>query len=279
MLDLLYSVILLLILLLWLSSLMPHLAKRLVLWTRKHAIVLLVLVWAAFLVFSAAYCVYFGQLSRMHDIPNAVDAAIESQEYHLNPYSHNVVPRFSGTYSPTVALTYRPYNYLPFDLDVYSLCEEALGSLGAPLWFVLVNLVFSAVGFFLLKRLVSASWRSFAPVAGMAMLFFSFDNMSLTLMLVMISMYLFSSRGEKNRILAILVMGLAMMTKIQAIIPFGVLVLSELERVFRVKDGHMLLQTSAGLATSGVISAALMVPFGFWNVMKSAVLFHAGPRG
>jgi hypothetical protein len=103
--------------------------------------------------------------------------------------------------------------------------------------------------------------------------------MSLTLMLVMISMYLFSSRGEKNRILAILVMGLAMMTKIQAIIPFGVLVLSELERVFRVKDGHMLLQTSAGLATSGVISAALMVPFGFWNVMKSAVLFHAGPRG
>ena len=250
-------------------------SKRLVRYARAHAKAFLVVIWAAFLIFAGAYCVYFDQLTKMHDIPNAVQAAIVSQENSTNPYNHNVIPRFDSRYSASVSITYGPYNYLPLDLDVYTICERVLGFLGMPIWFVVTNLMFSAAAFFLLNRILDARWRFYAPLAGIVMLFYSFDNVSLTLLLIVASIYVYSRQGKYNRVFAIVLMGLAVMTKIHAIVPFVVLVMFELQRVVLSKDRKVFLEISTGVAASCAIGATLMMPFGIWNVIKSAVLFHA----
>jgi hypothetical protein len=275
MIDLLYNGIFLCLAVLWVSGRTPILSKRMIGYAKRHAKAFLVVLWVLFLVFAAAYCLFFNQLAGMHDIPNAVDSAVDSQQEGLNPYNHSVIPRFDGQYSSTVSLTYGPYNYLPLDLYVYTVCENLLGVLGMPLWFVAANIMFSAAGFFLLNRILGSRWIHFIPLAGVVALFYSFDNVSLTLLLVLTSISLYYSRNSNLRILSVILMGLAVMTKIQAVIPFAVLVMFELQQFLKSRDRQMFLKTSASVAASGGIGAALLLPFGIWNVIKAAVLFHA----
>lgn len=275
MLDLFYSGVVLSLVALWLFSANYGHPSHLLRFMKAHSRMLIAFVWAVFLGFAAAYVVYFDQLNHMHDIPNAVDAAISSQDHDLNPYNHSVVPRFESRYSSSVSVAYGPYNYLPFDLDVYSFFEWMLGFLGMPYWFVLANVIFASLALVLLRELLRVSWRVYLPVAGMAVLFYSFDNVSLTLLLLVGAMFLYQRRTANYRMLAIVIMGLAMMTKIHAAIPFGVLVLYELERYIRSRDRRLLLKISGSVATSGAIATLLMLPFGIGNVIKSAVLFHA----
>ncbi len=275
MLDILYNAVLIGIVLLWAFSRAPVLSARLVRSGKKHATQLVVLAWVALIVFAGAYCVFFGQLTRMHDIPYAVNAAVDSEADSLNPYNHSVVPRFDGRYSSTVHFSLGPYNYLPLDLNIYAASHMILGFLGMPYWFVAANLLFSAMGFYLLNRVIAVKWRAFVPLAGIMALFYSFDNVSLTLLLVIASVYLYQGNTNRRRFLAIVFMGLAIMTKIQAVLPFAVLVLFEVQRFAQARDRRIIFETSAGVATSFGIGAALMLPFGIWNVIKAAVLFHA----
>jgi len=274
MLDLFYNGVLLCLVLFWLLSASRLRSLHFISLVKANSKALSIVLWVIFLIFVAGYCIYFNQLSQMHDIPNAVNSAVGSQDNDLNPYNHTVVPRFGARYSSTVSWTYGSYNYLPFDLDVYYFFQKSIGFLGMPLWLVVTNIMFSAAAFLLLRELLRVSWRCYVPLAGVVVLFYSFDNVSLTLLLVVASMFIYRKLDTNNRTLAIVLMGLAMMTKIHAAIPFCVLVLYELQRFVHTRNQDGVLKTYASVTASGVIATALMLPYGIGNVVKSAVLFN-----
>ncbi len=280
MLDIFYNGVMLSILLLWLLSERPKRFGRLISFAKTHSTSLVLVLWALFLTFAVAYCIYFDQLADMHDIPTAVDSAVLSESNGVNPYSHDVVPRFEGKYTLHPKWSLGPYNYLSLDLIVYYGIHALAGGLGMPIWFVAANLMFSAAAFIILQDMLQVKWRFFAPIAGIAMLFYSFDNASLTIMLIVASMYLYSRLKSNNGIVATLVLGLAVMTKIYAIVPFAVFVLYELQLRAQLKDWRVFARVSASVGVSGMIAIGLMLPFGIANVINSAVLFHlnAGAR-
>jgi uncharacterized membrane protein YhdT len=274
LLDIFYNGVLLSILLLWLLSERPKRFGRLLAFAKTHPTSLVLVLWTMFLSFAVAYCLCFDQLADTHDIPNAVDSAVLSQSGGVNPYSHDVVPRFEDRYTSHPSWSFGPYNYLALDLIVYYGIHSVAGGLGMPFWFVTANLMFSAAAFIILQDMVQVKWRFYAPIAGIAMLFYSFDNASLTFLLIVASMYLYSRLRSNNGIVATIVLGLAVMTKIYAIIPFVVFVLYELQLRAHLRDWRVFAKVSASVGVSGVIATGLMLPFGIDNVIKSAVLFH-----
>lgn len=280
MLDIFYNGVLLSILLLWLLSERPKRFGRLISFAKTHPISLVLVLWTMFLSFVVAYGLCFDQLADMHDIPNAVDSAVVSESGGVNPYNHDVVPRFEGKYTSPPSWSLGPYNYLALDLIVYYGIHAVAGGLGMPFWFVAANLMFSAAAFIILQDMIQVKWRFYAPIAGIAMLFYSFDNASLTFLLIVSSMYLYLRLKSNNGSVATIVLGLAVMTKIYAVIPFVVFVLFELQLRARLRDWRVFAKVSASVGTSGVIAIGLMLPFGIDNVIKSAVLFHlsAGAR-
>jgi hypothetical protein len=280
LLDIFYNGVLLSILLLWLLSERPKRFGKLISFARSHPTSLVLVLWTLFLSFAVAYAFCFNQLADMHDIPNAVDSAVLSESDGVNPYSHDVVPRFEGRYTSHPSWSFGPYNYLSLDLIVYYGVHAVAGGLGMPIWFVAANLMFSAAAFIILQDMVRVKWRFYAPIAGIAMLFYSFDNASLTFLLIVASMYLYSRLRSNNGSVATIVLGLAVMTKIYAIIPFIVFVLYELQLRAHLRDWRVFAKVSASIGASGVIAIGLMLPFGIDNVVKSAVFFHlsAGAR-
>jgi len=280
LLDIFYNGVLLSILLLWLLSERPKRFGRLISFAKTHPTSLVLVLWTMFLSFAVAYCLCFDQLADMHDIPNAVDSAVLSQSGGVNPYSHDVVPRFEGRYTSHPSWSLGPYNYLSLDLIVYYGIHAVAGGLGMPIWFVAANLMFSAAAFIILQDMLQVKWRFYAPIAGIAMLFYSFDNASLTFLLIVASMYLYSNLRSNNGSVATIILGLAVMTKIYAIIPFVVFVLYELELRAHMREWRAFAKVSASVGASGVFAIGLMLPFGIDNVIKSAVLFHlsAGAR-
>jgi hypothetical protein len=274
LLDIFYNGVLLSILLLWLLSERPKRFGRLIAFAKAHPTSLVLVLWTMFLSFAVAYCLCFDQLADTHDIPNAVDSAVLSQSGGVNPYSHDVVPRFEDRYTSHPSWSFGPYNYLALDLIVYYGIHSVAGGLGMPFWFVTANLMFSAAAFIILQDMVQVKWRFYAPIAGIAMLFYSFDNASLTFLLIVSSMYLYSRLKSNNGSVATIVLGLAVMTKIYAIIPFVVFVLYELQLRAHLRDWRVFAKVSASVGASGVIAIGLMLPFGIDNVIKSAVLFH-----
>ncbi len=280
MLDIFYNGVLLSILLLWLLSERPKRFGKLVSFAKAHSTGLVAVLWALFLTFAVAYSLYFDQLADMHDIPNAVDSAVVSQSGGVNPYNHDVVPRFDSKYTSPPTWSLGPYNYLSLDLIVYYGIHGVAGGLGMPVWFVAANLMFSAAAFIILQDMVQVKWRFYAPIAGIAMLFYSFDNASLTFLLIVVAMYLYSRLKSNNGVVATIVLGLAVMTKIYAIIPFAVFVLYELQLRAHMREWRAFSKDAASVGASGVIAVGLMWPFGIDNVIESAVLFHlsAGAR-
>ncbi|MFY9605823.1 MAG: hypothetical protein WAS24_03725 [Thermoplasmata archaeon] len=275
MLDLFYNGILLSLFVIWLVGARSSRLWQLVSFARVHSYWLLIILWAIFLTFGAAYFLHFNQLTQIHDIPYAVNAAVVSEDSGVNPYVYNVVPRFETRYTQPLSWTFGPYNYLSLDLVVYWAFNEFTDFLGMPVWFVATNLLFSAVAFALLWKLLKSPLRYYVPIAGTVMLFYSFDNASLTLLLMASSLYLYQRLKTNSGSVAIIVMGLAVMTKIYAIIPFCVLVLYELQRWSCTRDLRLFLRTSMSVAASGIIATGLMLPFGIWHVIDAAVLFHS----
>jgi hypothetical protein len=161
------------------------------------------------------------------------------------------------------------------DLYVYVGFNEAFGWIGSPVWFVLTNLVLSGVAFVILRGMLKADLIVYAPIAGVVMLFYSFDNASLTLLLIVLSMFVYGRIQWHPGALAILIMALATMTKIFAGIPLVVLILFELQSGLKMRDWRRLVDAVVATACGAGIALLLMLPFGISTVLDAAVFFHA----
>ena len=235
-----------------------------------------IVVWAVFLVFCASYIVWFNQFSDAHDIPEAVNAGVNDLSHGGNPYVDKVIPRFDTPFGIDTKVDNGTYNYLPVDLMVYTGLHGALGFLGSPLWFIVSDLMLWSVAFALFYEFVPIKLRGYIPFAGICTLFYSFDNAALTALLMVASIYALKKlRRDRAGIVSILIMGLAVLTKAFAVVPFIVLILwllfGEQLRLQRVKENVRYVMAGAVSATIGVV---VMIPFGIMNVLNSAVFFH-----
>ena len=274
MIDIFYNGIFAGIVLLWVIGSRRAYMGRVVTALKKHLLVLSAVFWIVFIIFAFVFVTNFDYFDRIHDIDEAVERAVVSYEEDINPYEEYVIPRFKTRYVPGVEWTLGPYNYLPVDLFVYAGYYEALGWLGSPIWFVVTNLLFSGIAFVVLREMLDSSWMVYLPVAGIVMLFYSFDNASLTLLLMVLSMYVYTRARWHPGAIAIVLMALATLTKIFAAIPLVILVLFELQRSVTLRNWRTAAEAVAASAIGGALAILVMLPFGIQNVLDSAVFFH-----
>ncbi|UCE81092.1 MAG: hypothetical protein JSV94_01275 [Methanobacteriota archaeon] len=272
--DLFFTGIFASIILLWVLGVRGFKIGRIASAMKRHLAVTSVLFWTALIIFAALFIVYFDYFADIHDIDEAVQAAVKHYLIGVNPYEEYVVPRFQGKYAPNVMWTLGPYNYLPIDLFVYVGLHEAIGWLGFPTWFVIANLILSGAAFVVLRKILKTDWIAYAPVAGIVMLFFSFDNASLTLLLMVLSMFAYKRAKWHPGGLAILIMALATLTKVFAGIPLVVLVLYEFQAGIKARSWKRVGETVTASAMGAGIALLLFLPFGITNVLDAAVFFH-----
>jgi len=278
MIDMLYNGILVILVTVWIAGARRLSHGRAIAFVKKNNLAIAVLLWAAFGAFLVSFVLYFPYFTEIHDIDDAVDSATVYFLHGGNPYVDDVVPRFATKYHPDPEFVNGTYNYLPLDLLVYSGARSAIGEIGAPGWFVLVNLLFSAGALYLFRRIVRTSWRTYVPIAGVVMLFYSFDNASLTLLLMVVSIYFWRKRDERSTLLAIVFLSMATLTKIYAAIPLLVLLLFELQSRLSARDVRRLGSFLLVVAGCGGLAFVLVFPFGVSNVLGSAVLFHTSEQ-
>lgn len=274
MIDVFYNGILLALILVWVLSLRNRELGKAIATLKRWAPAVTLALWAVFIVFIAWYALNFSQFEDMHDIDEAVDTAVESATSGINPYEEYVVPRFKGKYFVGVDWTYGPYNYMPLDLLVYISAEAVLGPLGEPYWFVAANIVFSCFAMVLLRDLTRTKWLPFIPLAGTVVLFYSFDNASLTLLLMTGSVYVLHRLERHAEALSLILMGLAVLTKVYAAIPFLVMLLYFAQSSISSRDWRRLAETAAAAGIAGAVAILVMLPFGVDNVLDAAVFFH-----
>ncbi len=274
MIDPFYNGILLTIVLVWLIGLRSWGFGRLFATLARHMTVITVLLWVLFISFASAFVLQFGYFEDIHDIDEAVDAATHELLDGVNPYAEEVVPRFTEKYSPSPVFAMGPYNYMPLDLIVYTCLQFSIGGLGAPVWFVLANLAFAAGAMYVLSRLLGTTWKVFVPLAGIVMLFYSFDNASLTLLLMVLAVYVREKGSWHPGASSIFIMGLATLTKIYAALPLAVLLLFDLQRSLGSRNWRKAVEVLAAAAAATVIAIVVMYPFGVSNVLDAALFFH-----
>jgi len=249
--------------------------KRLTIWARTHSRLVVGVLWAALISFVVGYLVFFSALQHEHDIPQAVSAAVNGLDNGLNPYVDEVVPRFETHDGLGFTIGMGTYNYLPLDLLVYSGMHNILGFAGFPAWFILSNLAFLAMAFYVFHELVPVKWASYLPFAGIVSLFYSFDNCSLTILLMVLSVYVLTRlKSNYSAAFSVFLMGLAIMTKVYAAIPFAVLVIWLLQEQLRARQPREALKIIGGVGSTVAAGALLVLPFGMTNVLNSAVFFH-----
>lgn len=273
--DIFYNGVLALLVAFWVLGMRASRVGRFVSALKKHGKIVAVLLWAFFIVFASCFVLYFDYFDEVHDIDEAVEAGAAAAADGVNPYVVPVVPRFQERYSDDLAWSNGTYNYLPLDLIVYTAAREVFGFLGAPVWFVAINLLFSAMAFFLLRGLVRVKWMSYVPLAGIVMLFYAFDNASLTMLLMVASMYAYKRLRTYPEIVAILLMALAALTKAYAIFPLAVMVLFELQRALTDRSFVRVSRVVVASVIGAAVGLAVILPFGLTEVLDSAVFFHA----
>jgi hypothetical protein len=163
---------------------------------------------------------------------------------------------------------------MPLDLFVYIGAESALGFLGNPVWFVVANMVFAGFAMYMLRGLTSAPWLPFVPLAGTVMLFYSMDNASLTLLLMTGSMYAYHELENHAEPVSLVIMGLAMLTKVYAAIPFLVMLLFFVQSSAISKNWRKFMEVALATGISAAVALLIMMPFGISNVLDAAVFFH-----
>jgi hypothetical protein len=272
--DLFYNGILVAIVLVWVLSLRNRELGKIMPALRRLTPVATLVLWAVFVAFLAWYVMNFEQFEDMHDIDEAVATAVESATNDINPYEEYVIPRFKDKYFVGVDWTYGPYNYMPLDLLVYIAAEAALGSLGSPYWFVAANIVFAGAAMVLIRGLTRTRWLPFLPLAGTVVLFYSMDNASLTLLLMAGSIYVLRLAEDRAQALSLLLMGLAVLTKVYAAIPFLVMLLFFSQSQMAARDWRRLAETAVAAGVAGAVALLVMLPFGVGNVLDAAVFFH-----
>ena len=276
MLDPLFNGFLLFMAVIWIMGLTRKLwLVRFTSSLKSHRILVPAIVWAVFLAFAASYVLWFDQIADVHDIPQAVSGAVTGLDQGENPYVDHIVPRFESGYNPRPSVDLGTYNYLPFDLLVYSGAHSLLGVFGFPMWFAIANVIFCFAALALFRVLVPIKLRVYIPAAGLVILFYSFDNGSLTMLLVAASILALARIRWHPEIISVIIMGLAAMTKVYAVIPFAVLVLWLLHKHLGSRDVLQTAKVAGAVGASAMIGVVLMLPFGVMHVLDSAVFFHA----
>ncbi len=273
--DLFFTGILASILVVWLLGVRFPYIGQLAKFFKRYIYIVSAVFWAGLVLFAAIFVLDFDYFDGIHDIDEAVQTAVEVYPAGINPYEEFIVPRFQGKYAPNVAWSMGPYNYLPLDLFVYIGFYKALGWIGSPVWFVIANLMLSGAAFTILRSMLKADWIAYAPIAGIVMLFYSFDNASLTLLLMVLSIFVYRKASWHPGALAIFIMALATMTKVFAGIPLVVLVLYELQHGITARDWKRTVGAAVSTACGAAVAILLMLPFGISAVLDAAVFFHA----
>ncbi|MGD9963579.1 MAG: hypothetical protein AB7S97_06765 [Thermoplasmata archaeon] len=274
MIDILYNGILVAIVLIWVMSTRVRRLGRLIASLKRWGPALTVFLWAVFVVFVSWYAFNFDHFDDMHDIDEAVESAVGSVNDGVNPYEEYVVPRFKTKYRVDVDWTLGPYNYMPLDLVTYVGAEAVLGFLGSPYWFVASNMVFAGLAMLMLRSMVRVPWLSFLPLALIVTLFYSMDNASLTLFLMTGSMFALQNAKWHPEALSLVIMALAVLTKIYAAIPFLILLLFFLQSSASKRDWRRMSETLVAAGISAAVAVLVMLPFGISTVLDAAVFFH-----
>jgi hypothetical protein len=272
--DIFYNGILVAIVLLWVLSLRAKGLGRLIALFKRWSPAITLSLWALFVVFAAWYVLNFDSFENMHDIDEAVETAVASASNGINPYEEYVVPRFKGKYHVDVEWSLGPYNYMPIDLLTYMGAEAVLRPLGVPTWFVVANMVFAGLAMFMLRELTRTPWLPFVPLAGTVMLFYSMDNASLTLLLMTGSVYAFQKATRHAEAISLVIMALAVLTKVYAAIPFLVMLLFFVQSSAAARDWRRLSETVLAACVSVAVALLVMLPFGVPEVLDAAVFFH-----
>lgn len=274
MIDIFYNGILVAIVLVWVLGLRVRRFGKLIALLKSWGPALTVSLWAVFVIFLAWYALNFDHFAEIHDIDDAVEAAVSNTNNGVNTYEEFVVPRFKGKYAVGVDWAMGPYNYMPLDLIVYIGAEAVFGTLGSPEWFVAANLVFAGLAMVLLRDIMRSPWMPYIPIAGVVMLFYSMDNASLTLLLMTASAYVLHRVKWHPEALALVIMGLAVLTKVYAAIPFLVLLIFLVQSSVSARDWRRLSETALAAGISAAVAVLVMLPFGISNVLDAAVFFH-----
>lgn len=275
MVDFFYNGILAAIIVLWILGSRWHGGKEFIAGLKRYRNVIVASLWIVFIAFAATFIICFDYFEEIHDIDDAVDAAVNEFPDGTDVYEEDVIPRFKERYVSEPVWALGPYNYLPLDLYVYTCVHLALGVLGAPVWFVTANTLFASAAMYLLREMTGIRWLSFAPLAGIVVLFYSFDNGSLTLLLMVSSLFLRERLKTYPESLSLIVMGLATLTKIYAALPLAVMLLFDIQNQTSRRDWRKLMATIVSTALLAAIAIASMLPFGVADVLDSAVFFHA----
>ena len=274
MIDILYNGIFLAIVLLWVLSLRSRGLGRVVAVLKRWAPAITMALWVVFAAFLVWYVLNFEHFEEIHDIDDAVETAVLSATSDINPYEEYVIPRFKGKYWIGVDWTLGPYNYMPLDLVVYIVAEAALGFLGAPYLFVAANMLFAGLAMVLLRDLTRTPWLPFVPLAGTVVLFYSMDNASLTLLLMTGSIFVLHKVEDHAEPLALIIMGLAILTKVYAAIPFLVMLLYFSQSSAASREWRRLAEVAVATGIVAAVALLVMLPFGVDNVLEAAVFFH-----
>jgi len=280
MLDLLYNSLFIAIIIAWILFHRPGHRYIIDLLVRHRKAVFLI-AWLLFISLLAIFITFFDYFEASHDIDDAIQAATDHFADGGNPYSDQVVPRFPEKYyGSSRELVNGTYNYLPLDLLVYSGIRQVLSPLGSPYWFVASNAIFAGIASYLYWRAIKLDLLLFFPVSASVFFVFSFDNICLTAVFVSAGlMYLYHPERTKcYLLLALLLFGLASLTKTFAVIIPLVIALAYLQSAIRRKDRRFALHIASCLIALLAIAIIIALPFGIGSVLDSAVFFHIDPE-
>lgn len=233
-----------------------------------------------FVILSSAFVLFFDHFEDSHDIDNAVDAATGHFLRGGNPYADEVVPRFPEIYHGSARMLVNgTYNYLPLDLLIYSGMKQVFSFLGTPYWFIAANGIFAAIAGFFYWRMTRLNPLILFPVAASIFIVFSFDNVCLTSVFILAGMMLFykPERTGNEMLLALLLFGLASLTKILAVVVLATFILVYAQLAIRGRSKGFASLTAVYCMGMLGIALAIIAPFGVNNVIDSTIFFHADP--
>jgi hypothetical protein len=232
--------------------------------------------WMLFICGIAISTVFYPALERSHDIDDAVEAASVHFLDGGNPYEDEVVPRFSERYhGEDTVITNSTYNYLPFSLFAYSFFYLVLGPLG-DVWFPLANLLLGLISVFVISSTFPKLSKTYIiPVMGMISLFFMFDNIMLSLLMVSIAFrFLVRSRSSFRYFFVLLFLFLGFFVKMVGMLSLAVLGLYLLQR-YRFENKQVILQVAAFAGMALLITLPSVMVFGISNVANSTVFYFS----
>jgi len=278
MLNPLYVLLFLALLAFWWLYAKPG-KERVVGFITRNMRIVIPIFWLLFAIMLSVFFISFDYLEDSHDIDDAIESATEYLSDGGNPYRDEVVPRFTEPYEgPDTEMVNGTYNYLPLDLIAYTGFRQLFWFLDGPIWFVLTNAIFSFIAAFLFWKTSRMNPLLLTPIAGGIFVFFSFDNVCFTALLVSAGLlFLYRPDSCYHPIIALIMFGLATLTKPFAALILLALLLAYLHVIVRERDRQMIIPLILGVLVICGIALLVILPFGIDNVVDSTLLFHADP--